>query len=142
MAGPPAPPPPPDDTWWETAPRHERNPAKIPLIATGTILSGIGLITVFAAGVTWLVAWGDSQALDEECSQPSGECYIGTPGGDTYEHVEDLSNASKIMIGVGLPLMFGGLAISIIGGSMRGGHRGPRVHAKSGPTAAALEVTF
>jgi hypothetical protein len=112
----------------------------VPLVVAGTVFSGLGLFTVLASGVTWLVAWGDSRRLEDECY--GRYCVEGTPGGERYKDVRDLANASEILVGVGVPLMFGGLAITIIGASLRGEYDGPRIGATVRPNGAALEVRF
>ncbi|MEQ9325023.1 MAG: hypothetical protein RIF41_38005 [Polyangiaceae bacterium] len=118
-APPPAPPPPPEDRWWETYEPREGHGGKAPLVVVGSALAGIGTLTLFSAGVTWLVAWADSRDLEDECT--NNYCVQGTEGGDTYERVERLSRASQILVGVSFPLMAGGAALALIGGQLHGG---------------------
>ncbi len=120
---------------------RKRNPARIPLIITGSILTGLGAATMAAAGITWLTAWGRSGSLDDDIC-PGGYCVIGTRGGDKYQSVEDSAIASEVLIAAATPVMFSGLSMLIIGASLRNKHKGPRFSASLSPTSAKLEVRF
>jgi len=109
-------------------------------MVSGTIIGSLGLAATTAAAFTWLVGWADSTKLDDEC--PNGDCVIGTRGGDRYQRVQNAADASEILIGVGTPMMFGGLAVLIVGTALRGEYDGPRIGARVSPTGAAMEVTF
>jgi hypothetical protein len=137
---PPPPPPPAQDRWWESYQARPRHGAKVPMVAVGSALAGAGTITLFAAGITWLLAWGESTDLDDEC--PNGNCVKGTPGGDAYENTRDLSRASAIMVGVAIPLMVGGGAIAIIGGQLHGGGDGLEVDIAVGPGGLTVGGRF
>lgn len=143
---------PPANAWWDTAPHRGSSGAKIPLTVTGSVLAGVGAMTVLVSGAVWLSAWGESRDFKSECQErpdPSGDdsiylCEIGSRGADSYEKARDLSKASQVMVGIGLPLIAGGVALTVIGAGMRGEPDGPRYVAKIRTTGsgASLEVTF
>lgn len=152
---PPAPPPPPrrpDDKWWETYEPRPRSSAKIPLVATGSALAGLGVLTLFAAGVTWLTAAGHAAQLDcdsedltseyewERCC-PNGYCVKGTSGGDAYESAKDLSVASEVLVAVAFPMIGVGASMAILGAGIRGGGD-RRVGFKASPSGVVLEGQF
>ena len=128
---PPPPPPPPraDDEWWTSVRPRERSGAKIPLAITGSVFAGLGMMTLMAAGITWLTAWGESRELEDKCYShkdsdgdpiPPGYCVKGTAGGDAYERTRDSALASQILVGVAFPLMASGLAMTIISVGLHG----------------------
>lgn len=137
---PAVPPPPADDRWWETYEPRQGHGGKAPLVVVGSALAGIGTLTLFAAGVTWLVAYSDSRDLEDECV--NNYCVQGTPGGDTYERVERLSKASQILVGVSFPLMAGGAALALIGGQLHGGQDGLEVSIHATPGGVVVGGRF
>jgi len=150
-AAPPAPPRRPDDKWWETYEPRPRSSAKIPLVVTGSGLAGLGVLTLFAAGITWLTAAGHASQLDcdgggldeyewERCC-PHGNCVKGTSGGDAYESAKDLSAASEVLVAIAFPMIGVGASLAILGGTIRGGGD-RRVGLKATPTGVVLEGQF
>jgi hypothetical protein len=115
---------------------------RVPLLATGGGLTGLGLFAIIAGGITWLTAYGHSRDLDDEC--PGGLCVEGTEGGDSYKSTRDLSRAAAITVGVGFPVMITGVVLMGIGGSA--GQRSGSFSAAPIITAqqqgAAMEVRF
>ncbi|MBW2453106.1 MAG: hypothetical protein JRI68_01270 [Deltaproteobacteria bacterium] len=150
-----APPPPPRrsaDNWWETYEPRPRSSAKLPLVITGSSLAGLGVLTLFAAGITWLTAAGHAAQLDcdaddltsqyewERCC-PNGKCVKGTSGGDSYESAKDLSVASEVLVAVAFPMMGVGVSLAILGAGIRGG--GDRkIGFKVTPSGVVLEGQF
>lgn len=123
---------------------RDAHPARTPMLATGGVMAGVGAISVAAAGISWLTAWGHSRDLDDECYDSNGNrggryCIMGTPGGDAYESARDLSDASGVLIAVGIPLLTAGVAITIIGASLPAA---PKMTANVGPTGGSMEFTF
>jgi hypothetical protein len=82
---------------------------RAPLAIAGGALAGVGVLTLFAAGITWLVAAGESLKLEDEC--PNHRCYTGTPGGDSYETARDTAQATDVLVGIGAPVMGAGLVM-------------------------------
>ncbi len=132
---------------------RERHGAKIPLAITGSVLGGLGLMTLFAAGITWLTAYGESRELKNKCYtgrfdidgdgqvsiHPSkGYCVKGTAGGDAYERARDTAIASHVLVGVAVPLMAGGLSLSILSIGLRGETDKPRYATRLKTTGQGL----
>src|SRR5512134_2411952 len=80
---------------------------RTPLAIAGSVCAGLGGATLMAAGITWLVAAGESMALDDEC--PNKICYTGTRGGDAYERARDAERGADILVGIGAPVMGAGI---------------------------------
>jgi len=109
-------------------------------------------MTVLVSGAVWLSAWGESLDFKDECRErpdATGDdsiwlCEVGSRGADAYENARDLSKASQVMMGIGLPLIAGGVALTVLGAGMRGEPDGARYVAKirATGTGANLEVTF
>jgi hypothetical protein len=99
-AGDDGPPPPP--------PSSSAGPA---LATGGTILAGLGGATLLAASIAWLTAAGDAAKLDDEC--PNKVCVEGTPGGDALVEARDAERAAGVLVGVGTPLLAGGLVLTL-----------------------------
>ncbi len=134
------------DRFWE-APPPPANPAKAPLLVTGAVAGGVGVLLIGVSGITALVAVGHAARLDDTCQ--GRYCVRGTPGGDNYEAVDEMLDVSGVLLGVGVPLMISGLTFTIIGASLRGEHDGPRIAGAPetlrvgvGAGGAELEVTF
>jgi hypothetical protein len=117
--------------------------AKAPLAITGGALMGLGGLTMIAAGITYLVAWGDSRALDDEC--PNQVCIEGTRGGDSLERAKDASDAADILAGIGAPVFGTGLVLLLYSAAL-GGEKTSRLRASPSVTPGGartrLEVTF
>ncbi len=153
VAGPPRPPPPParsGDRWWETYEPRQRSGAKLPMIITGSALAGLGAMSLLAAGITWLTAWGNSSRLecddfdapDYEACCPDGYCVKGTSGGDAYESTRDLSAASQVLVAIAFPMMGAGVSLAILGAGVRGGGDRKTATIKATPSGLVLEGTF
>jgi hypothetical protein len=107
---------------------------------TGAVFTGLGGLTVMASGITWLVAWGKSGGLDDDC--PEGYCIEGTRGGDRYQAVEDLAATSELLLGLGASATLSGIALLVLGGTLRGKPERSRFDASIGPTGGSFEVRF
>jgi hypothetical protein len=152
-APPPAPPPTPPAPapgayapWWQTYRPYESGSSSLraPLAATGGGLMGVGVITLLVSGVSWLVAWGHSTELEDEC--PNHRCVEGTRGGDALQSARSASRTADIAAAVGIPVFTVGAALLVLGlasGSdvaMSAPTR--RVVIKASPGGAGLEVKF
>jgi hypothetical protein len=110
----------PAGRWWEDPPVERRSSSsRITLTAVGGGLAGLGALTMLAAGITWLVAAGESFALDDEC--PNKLCYENSRGGDALERARDAEAASGILVGIGMPLMTSGFIMMLFGAGMADG---------------------
>ena len=138
------------DRWWDSYEPRERSGAKLPMIITGSALAGLGAMTLLAAGVTWLTAWGNSSRLecdehdapDFESCCPAGNCVKGTRGGDAYESTRDLSTASQVLVAIAFPMMGAGVSLAILGAGVRGGGDRRTATIKATPSGVVLEGTF
>jgi hypothetical protein len=86
------------------------------LATGGTVLAGLGALAIIAAGVSWLAAAGNAAKLDDEC--PDKICYEGTPGGDALEDARDAEKAAGVLVGVGTPVLAGGLVLLLFSKSL------------------------
>lgn len=115
---------------------------RMALATGGSVLGGLGLVAFMAAGISWLVAAGDAARLDDEC--PNKTCVEGTPGGDALVRARGAARASVVLVGVGTPLLAGGLVMSLFATAFP--RSGAAVNAAPvvGPTFAGgtLRVTF
>ena len=132
--------------WWSSyrpQSSSSRESAKVALEVTGSVLSGLGAMTLMAGGITWLVAWTSSLDVDEE-QCPNHRCVEGTRGGDAYEATTDLANATDVLLAVALPAIGVGLSLVILGAGLHDSPSGSAVGASVRATGrgAALEVTF
>ncbi len=120
------------------------------MVITGSALAGLGVLTLFAAGITWLTAWGNSSRLecddmdgpDYESCCPNGYCVKGTRGGDAYESTRDASLASQVLVAVAFPMMGAGVSLAILGAGVRGGGDRRTATIKATPSGVVLEGTF
>ncbi|RLB62701.1 MAG: hypothetical protein DRI90_08470 [Deltaproteobacteria bacterium] len=120
------------------------------MIITGSALAGLGAMSLLAAGITWLTAWGNSSRLecddfdapDYEACCPDGYCVKGTSGGDAYESTRDLSAASQVLVAIAFPMMGAGVSLAILGAGVRGGGDRKTATIKATPSGLVLEGTF
>ncbi|EYF07146.1 Hypothetical protein CAP_0625 [Chondromyces apiculatus DSM 436] len=112
------------------------------LVTGASVLGGLGVVAFMAAGISWLVAANDAAKLDEEC--PSKICYEDSPGGEHLVRARGAERASVVLVGVGTPLLAGGLVMSLFSTAFR--RSGTAVNAAPvvGPSFAGgtLRVTF
>jgi hypothetical protein len=114
-----------------------------PLQVVGTVIAGLGAATLFASGVTWIVAATNASRLDQHC--PNGVCVEGTPGGDAYVTTRDALKGADIVAGVGFPVLGAGIVMLVFSATFRKGasyatRTLPVV--KAGPSGANLAVHF
>ena len=93
----------------------EGNP-RTPLAIVGGALAGLGGLTLFAAGITWIVAAGESAQLDSEC--PNHKCYEDSPGGDSYKEARDAAEATDVLVGLGFPIMGTGIVMLLFAAAL------------------------
>jgi hypothetical protein len=107
------------------------------------------MLTLFASGVTWLVAWSSAVKLDDDC--PNRRCVAGTTGADNLERARDARDAADVLAGIGFGTLGGGLvviALAVGTGEKISKHSGKRsapptsAKLKAAPGGASLEVTF
>lgn len=108
----------------------ERAPLRAPLAIVGGSLSLLGIGTLFAAGITQIVAASEASRLDREC--PQKRCVEGTRGGDAYETARDSAKGAEILLGVGLPLVSAGLMMTLFAASL-----GPAERVRAVPVVSA-----
>lgn len=92
--------------------------AKGALQISGAIIAGVGGLSLFASGITAIVAGGAAASLSTDC--PNHTCVKGTPGGDAYATVRDSSKATQVLLGIGLPSLGGGLSLLLLGSAVGG----------------------
>jgi hypothetical protein len=102
---------------FEPPPPPKRTPAGKAIEITGLSLTGVGTLTVMAAGITGLVAWGASSRLDDEC--PNKRCVEGTTGADSLETARDSARATEVLLGIGLPVLTAGFVLMIYSGGFK-----------------------
>lgn len=86
-----------------------RGGAGTPLLVTGTVFAGLGMSTLVASGITWLVAASAAARLDEDC--PNKHCVEGSSGADALERARSAERASAVLFAIGLPVMTGGCVV-------------------------------
>ncbi|MCC6527138.1 MAG: hypothetical protein IT373_31105 [Polyangiaceae bacterium] len=84
-----------------------------PFQAVGTVLAGLGAGALVAASLAWTVAGASALGLERDC--PDHKCVEGTPGARTYRRVRDGARAADILVGVGMPVLTGGLLLVVLG---------------------------
>lgn len=82
-----------------------------PLRVSGAVLLGLGLATLFAAGVTGIVAAAEAGRLGDNC--PGKICYEGTRGGDALNTARDAAYAADWLIGIGAPVTASGTILML-----------------------------
>lgn len=105
------------DRWWENPPVEKRdNATRVTLLAVGGGLAGLGALAMLGSGITWLVAAGESLALDDECYDKL--CYEDSRGGEALERARDAERGAGITFGIGLPVMTAGFVMMLFGAGM------------------------
>jgi hypothetical protein len=102
---------------FEPPPPPKRSAAGKAIEITGLALTGVGTLTIMAAGITGLVASAEASRLDDEC--PNKRCVEGTPGGDSLESARDSARATEILLGIGLPVLTAGFVLMIYSGGFK-----------------------
>src|SRR5262249_37735975 len=93
----------------DVPPPPHHGSAKVPLAIGGSVAAGLGVLTLAAAGITWLVAASEAATLHSEC--PNNVCVEGTTGGNAYETARDASRAANVLAGIGTPLLATGIVM-------------------------------
>jgi hypothetical protein len=106
--------------------------ARIGLAAGGASLLGLGALTMLASGITWLVAWGESRDLEDEC--PNQQCMVGTEGGDALETSRDAADASEVLLAIGAPTFSVGLVMLVVMATL------PRTRTAGAPRTPGVAV--
>lgn len=124
-----------EERWWEDPPVQERDKtARITLTAVGGGLAGLGALAMLGAGITWLVAAGESTVLDDEC--PNKICYEDSRGGEALERARDAERGAGIVFGIGFPVMTAGFVMMLFGAGLSDKRTGvavlPAVDAEGG----------
>lgn len=117
--------PAPEDRWWEQVQPEPRTDVGKPIATVGIILTGLGGATVFAAGVSWLVAAANAARLDDNC--PDKQCVEGTRGADDLQTARDAAAGAGILTAIGAPVLASGVILWALG-------------AAGSPTNTALQV--
>lgn len=82
-----------------------------PLRVTGGVVFGLGLATLFGAGVTAIVAAAQTSRLSDDC--PGKICYEGTSGGRALNTARDAAQAADWLIGIGAPVTASGMLMML-----------------------------
>lgn len=85
--------------------------AATPLRATGAVVMGLGIMALFGAGVTGIVAAAQSSRLGDDC--PGKVCYEGTRGADRLNSVRDTALAADWLVGIGAPVTASGVVMML-----------------------------
>jgi len=116
--------------------------ASRPLRTTGIVVLSLGVATMFAAGVTAIVAATSASDLEDEC--PGGKCVEDTRGGRSYSRALDSARATDWLIGIGMPVLASGTVMLIYSAVLeRNNARAwPTTVLRASPTGATLAVHF
>ena len=85
--------------------------ASRPLLSTGAVLMGLGIMTLFGSGVAGIVAAVEASQLGEEC--PNKVCYEDTRGGRSLARARDAALASDWLLGIGAPVTASGVVLML-----------------------------
>lgn len=117
-----APQPPPrgpstSDRWWENPPVEQKSSGtKVALKSIGGGLAGLGALALLGASITWMVALGEAEALDDECYDY--DCYENSRGGEALVRARDAEKGAGIVAGIGVPVLVSGLVVLLFGAGM------------------------
>lgn len=111
-----------------------------PLAITGGVVAGLGLVAVFASGITWTVAAAEASRLDDKC--PNKKCVIGGDGAQSLESARDAETAAGVLFGIGFPAMTAGLVMLLYSASAGKPRTVPTLQAAPvvGPEVAGARV--
>lgn len=113
-----------------------------PLRVAGGVVLGLGLATLFAAGVTGIVASASTIGLADEC--PNQRCVAGSSGARDLIRARDAALAADWLVGIGAPVTGAGTILMLYSAVVERYARATdaRVFVAAGPAGGALRLTF
>lgn len=85
--------------------------AQRPLRVSGGVVLGLGLLALFGAGVSGIVAAAEAASLDSEC--PNKLCYEDSIGGRSLERARGAALAADWLVGIGAPVTASGTVMML-----------------------------
>ncbi len=113
-----------------------------PLRITGVVVLSLGIATLFAAGVTAIVAGASTVGLDDDC--PGKVCFEGTSGARKLDRSRDAARATDWLLGIGGPVVASGTVMLLYSAVVERRDSASRYSPvlRAGPGSASLTVHF